>query len=123
MNRRGCSSEASSISSSSSRSRSTLIAVSSESVPDCRRRRRAGDVLQARGQGRDRRSHAPVESDQQKPPLSAGKGIQGGFQKIFGHVVVERSFRLAHRVFVQPAAPLRERPVKKFLRLAAQGPR
>ena len=81
-----------------------------------------GDVLQTRGQGWDRRSHAPVEPDQQKSPLSTGEGIQGRFQKVFGHIVVERPFSVAHGVLVQPAAPLSERPVKKLLGLAAKCP-
>jgi hypothetical protein len=43
-------------------------------------------------------------------------------KKILGHVIVERTLGVAHRILVQPAAPLRERPVEKLLGLPAQGP-
>ena len=61
-----------------------------------------------------------MKSDQQKPPLSAGEGIEGWLKQVLGHIVVKRTLSVAHRVLVQPAAPLRERPVKKFLGLPTQ---
>ena len=63
-----------------------------------------------------------MKPDQQKPPLSPREGIEGRLKQVFGDVVIERPFVVAHRVFVEPAAPLREGPVKKFLGLTAQSP-
>src|SRR5713226_7558287 len=63
-----------------------------------------------------------MESDQQKPPLSAGERIQGRLKEVLGHIVVERPLSVTHRVLVQPAASLRERPVKKFLGLPTERP-
>ncbi len=48
--------------------------------------------------------------------------MQGRFKEVLGYIVVERLFSVTHCVLVQSAASLRERPVKKFLRLAAQSP-
>ncbi len=63
-----------------------------------------------------------METDQQKPSLSAGKGIDGRFEQVLGHVIIERPLGVTHRVLVQSAAALCERAVEKFLGLAAQSP-
>ena len=81
-----------------------------------------GDVLQACGQCRDRRAHAPVESDQQEPALSAGERVERRLEQILGHIVIERPFVGAHRVLVETAPPLRERPLEELLRLPPQRP-
>ena len=79
-----------------------------------------GHVLQARGERGDRGRHAPVEPDEQETALPAGKREQRGLEQVLGHVVVERPFVDAHRVLVEPAPPLGERPVEELLGLAAE---
>src|SRR5690349_8875566 len=61
-----------------------------------------------------------MESDQKESTLPAGEGEQRRLEQVRGHIVVERPFVAAHRVLVEAAAPLRERPVEKLLGLAAQ---
>ena len=78
------------------------------------------DVLQTRGERRYRRSHPAVESDEEQTPLTAGECVQRGLEKVFGNIVVKRTLVVAHRVLVQPAAPMHERPIEKLLRLAAE---
>ncbi len=63
-----------------------------------------------------------MKADQQQPALPAGEGEQRRLEQVLGHVVVERPFVVAHRVLVEPAPALGERPVEELLRLPAQRP-
>src|SRR6516225_9552662 len=63
-----------------------------------------------------------MKSNQQKPSLTTCECEQRRLKQVFGHIVVERSLVVAHRIFVQPAPPLREWPVEKLLGLPAQSP-
>ena len=80
-----------------------------------------GDVLQARRERRNRRSHSAVKANQQQAPLTAGERVERRLQQILGHVVVERPLVVAHLVQVQAAASLGEWTVEKVLRLTPEG--
>ncbi len=54
--------------------------------------------------------------------MSTGESIQGGLQEVLRHVIIERPFVVAHRVLVEAASALRERPIEKLLCLTAQRP-
>jgi hypothetical protein len=63
-----------------------------------------------------------MASDEKKSTLAARERVQRAFKLILGHIVVERTFRVAHGVLAESAAALCKRTVQELLCVSAQGP-
>ena len=61
-----------------------------------------------------------MEADEQQAALRPGERIERRAQQVVGHVLIERPLVVAHLVFVEAAAPLREGTVEKLLRLTPE---